>query len=150
MPNANAGRESARGGAMTVVTAQEVADALTPPVQGVAARDQGDIEIEELPSPTAAFVLKFLPKILSNTSKFLGYPNKKSKKKDSKLYLSDLCDKYGLAKTGKRKDLEKRLLAHFFKVSMPMTHSNDSLNSLKTMPPHRLRKRSTFGQGPSK
>jgi hypothetical protein len=57
-----------------------------------------------------------LPKVLADRMKFLGTPNNAKKKKPNKIYLSDLCSKYKLLKTGKREDIEKRLLVHFFSL----------------------------------
>jgi hypothetical protein len=63
-------------------------------------------------------VKKILPAIFSQKDKFLSIPTRAKdgqlKRKDGVSYLYDICVKYNLPKSGKRPDLEKRLLLFFF------------------------------------
>lgn len=77
------------------------ADALTPRVSNAPARDQSLVEMKSLPPPLTLFIMKTLPQVLADRNTFLATPNSKNKKKPGKLYLSDLCGKYSIAKTGK-------------------------------------------------
>jgi hypothetical protein len=74
-------------------------------------------DIDDLPSPTALFVKTLLPPILSS-KKFASNP-KRSKdgsvnRKTGVTYLYDVCTKYNLPKSGRRPELENRIVIFFF------------------------------------